>query len=77
MYEWLHWAIFNASFDGLEQLSEARKVLLEECMELIERRAGVQIPDGSNPSAKPMTLTLDRSVLQEVQVIDMDHTPRG
>ncbi|KAI0773436.1 hypothetical protein BC629DRAFT_1583095 [Irpex lacteus] len=59
MYQWLHWAIFNASFEGLEHLSDARKVLLEECMELIERRAGVQIPDGSNPSAKPMTLTLD------------------
>ena len=59
MYEWLHWAIFDATFDGLDQLSEARKVLLEECMEMIEKRAGVQIPDGSNPSAKPMTLTLD------------------
>ncbi|KAI0702899.1 hypothetical protein BC835DRAFT_1320187 [Cytidiella melzeri] len=59
VYEWLHWAIFNASFEGLEQLSEARRLLLHECMELIEKRAGVEIPEGSNPSAKPMMLTLD------------------
>jgi len=59
IYQWLHWSIFNAPFDGADQLSEARKKLLDEVVEMIERRAGSKIPDGSNPAARPMMLTLD------------------
>ncbi|KAI0347262.1 hypothetical protein BDW22DRAFT_1480926 [Trametopsis cervina] len=59
MYQWIHWAIFNAPFESREQLSEARRVLLDEVMESIEKRAGSKIPEGSNPEARPLRLTLD------------------
>lgn len=59
MYQWLHWSIFNGPFHGTEHVSEARKQVLEEVIELIERRAGAKIPDGSNPASTPMLLTLD------------------
>lgn len=59
LYQWLHWSIFNASFEGLEHVSEARRKLLEDVLESIEMRAGVKVLDGSNPDAMPMLLTLD------------------
>lgn len=59
MYSWLCWAIFNAPFTTLDALPSARQTVLREVLEMIEKRAGVAIPDGANPSVKTLLLTLD------------------
>ena len=59
MFSWLHWAVFNAPFPGIENVSKTEYKVLHEVIELLEHRAGVKIPDGSNPSVKPFLLTLD------------------
>ena len=59
MYTWLYWSIFNARFPGLDKIPEHERKALLEVTELIELRAGVQIPEGSNPAATPLLLTLD------------------
>ncbi|THG99314.1 hypothetical protein EW026_g3004 [Hermanssonia centrifuga] len=59
VYAWLHWSIFNAPFATLESLPQARQNVLREVLEMIEKRAGSPIPNGSNPEIKPLLLTLD------------------
>lgn len=59
MYAWLHWSIFNASFTALDALPPARQDVLREVLGMIEKRAGASVPEGSNPDAKPLLLTLD------------------
>ncbi|KAH9899903.1 hypothetical protein C8Q73DRAFT_743742 [Cubamyces lactineus] len=59
MYSWLYWSIFNASFPGIDKVSEAHQKVLHEVIKLLEDRAGAKIPEGSNPEAAPLLLTLD------------------
>ncbi|KAI0081737.1 hypothetical protein K474DRAFT_1612892 [Panus rudis PR-1116 ss-1] len=59
VYAWLYWSIFNESFTSMEALSESRQKILTEVMSMLEMRAGTKIPEGSNPNAKPLLLTLD------------------
>ncbi|KAI0375603.1 hypothetical protein BV20DRAFT_959597 [Pilatotrama ljubarskyi] len=59
MYAWLYWSIFNASFPGIDKVSEPHRKVLNEVIQLLEHRAGSKIPDGSNPAASPLLLTLD------------------
>ena len=59
MYSWLYWSIFNAPFPGIDNVTEHERNALQEVIHLIELRAGVAIPEGSNPAATPLLLTLD------------------
>ena len=59
MYSWLYWSIFNAPFAGIDNVPLHEQKALQEVTQLIELRAGVQIPEGSNPAATPLLLTLD------------------
>lgn len=59
MYAWLCWAVFNEPFTTLEALPAARREVLREVQEMIERRAGSAMPGGANPDVKPLLLTLD------------------
>ena len=59
MYSWLYWSIFNARFPGIDKVPEHERKALQEVTHLLELRAGVQIPEGSNPAAAPLLLTLD------------------
>lgn len=59
MFAWIHWSIFNAPFTSFDVLPPARQKVLLEVLQLIEKRAGASIPEGSNPKAKPLLLTLD------------------
>ncbi|THH15209.1 hypothetical protein EW146_g5239 [Bondarzewia mesenterica] len=59
MYQWLYWSIFNAHLPSLNTLTAARRQILDEVLELVEKRAGASIPDGTNPSVRPLLLTLD------------------
>lgn len=44
---------------SLEFMSATHRQAIEEAVELIERRSGSKIPEGSNPAVTPMLLTLD------------------
>lgn len=59
VYSWLYWSIFSAHFTSLDALPEAQQVILKEAVQLLEYRSGTTIPEGSNPAAKPLRLTLD------------------
>jgi len=59
MYTWLYWSIYNASYTSFEALPQSHQVALKEVCQLIESRSGSTIPEGSNPSVKPLLLTLD------------------
>nr|VWO95213.1 Cellulose-growth-specific protein [Ganoderma boninense] len=59
MFAWLYWSIFNAPFAGYEKVSETKQKVLDEVIDLLEQRAGVKIPEGSNPTATPLLLTVD------------------
>ncbi|TBU32806.1 hypothetical protein BD311DRAFT_686062 [Dichomitus squalens] len=59
MFAWLYWSIFNAPFPGYDKVSQTNQKVLDEVIELLEQRAGVKIPEGSNPAAMPLLLTID------------------
>lgn len=59
MYAWLYWSVFNAPFAGIDKVSQAERKVLHEVIELLEYRAGIKIPEGTNPAASPLLLTLD------------------
>ncbi len=59
MFAWLHWIVFNAPFPGYDKVSQAEQKVLDEVIGLLEQRAGAKIPEGSNPAANPLLLTLD------------------
>ncbi|KIP10713.1 hypothetical protein PHLGIDRAFT_65260 [Phlebiopsis gigantea 11061_1 CR5-6] len=59
MFAWLHWSIYNAPFTSLDALPPARQKVLLEVLSMLEKRAGTSIPDGTNPHARPLLLTLD------------------
>lgn len=59
MFAWLHWSIFNAPFTSFDALPFSRQKVLLDVLQMIEKRAGAPIPEGSNPNAKPLLLTLD------------------
>ncbi|KAI0677587.1 hypothetical protein C8Q78DRAFT_960231 [Trametes maxima] len=59
MFSWLYWSIFNAAFPGIDEVSETHKKVLNEVIQMIEHRSGSKIPDGTNPAANPLRLTLD------------------
>ena len=59
VFGWLYWSIFNAKFTSLEALPEPRRKILLEVLEMLEKRAGTTIPEGSNPECGPLLLTLD------------------
>ena len=59
MFAWLYWSVFNAPFAGIDKVSQTEQKVLHEVIQLIEYRAGAEIPEGSNPAASPLLLTLD------------------
>ncbi|CDO71256.1 hypothetical protein BN946_scf184908.g13 [Trametes cinnabarina] len=59
MFAWLYWSIFNAPFPGIDNVSESHRKVLLEVIKMLEMRAGAEIPEGSNPAAAPLLLTLD------------------
>ncbi|KAL1946843.1 hypothetical protein VTO73DRAFT_14947 [Trametes versicolor] len=59
VYTWLYWSMFNSAFPGMDKVSEPHRKVLLEVTHMVEDRAGVKIPHGSNPAVPPMRLTLD------------------
>jgi len=44
---------------SLEPMSDTHSHAVEEAIELIEKRSGTKIPEGSNPAVTPIMLTID------------------
>jgi len=57
--QWLYWSIFNNDLPPLEVLPRSHRVILDEALNLLEKRAGCRIPEGSNPTMPPIRLTID------------------
>lgn len=57
--QWLYCSIFNAHMPSPESMSTLHRNVIDEAMELIEKRSGSRIPEGSNPTATPILLILD------------------
>lgn len=67
--EWLSWSLFGmdvldmqaADAESMRSGSkkELKQDLLDECMEMIQNRAGMRLPAGKNPRVKVIRLTLD------------------
>ncbi|TDL29568.1 hypothetical protein BD410DRAFT_780011 [Rickenella mellea] len=59
VYEWLYWSIFNTHLHSLDTIPHAQRTVLDEVLNMLEKRAGAKIQKGSNPKVKPMRLTID------------------
>ncbi len=59
VYAWLYWSIFNSRFTTFEDVPFPRREVLQSVLHLIEQRAGIFIPEGTNPASTPLLLTLD------------------
>lgn len=59
MHSWLYWSIFNAHLPCPDALPDTHRKVLHEVLDMVEKRAGMTIPEGSNPNGRPLLLTLD------------------
>lgn len=57
--QWLYWSIFNAELPPLETLPQSHRVVLDDVLDSLQKRLGKRVPEGSNPHAPPMRVTLD------------------
>jgi hypothetical protein len=57
--KWLYWSIFNTDLPPLDQLSQSHRAVLDEALDLLQKRSGSIIQEGSNPKIQPMRLTID------------------
>ena len=58
--QWLHWALFNSDMPPLDELPPRHSAALERAVQMIEKRIGRTIPEGSNPNIRPLRLSLDK-----------------
>ncbi|TCD60428.1 hypothetical protein EIP91_010080 [Steccherinum ochraceum] len=59
VYAWLYWSFFNDKSTTMEEIPKDRRILLDEIVDLLERRAGMQLPEGFNPEVRTLRLTVD------------------
>lgn len=59
MCAWLYWSLFYEHIPEFDAIPPKRLKVLLDCLDLIEKRTGTTIPEGSNPNAQPRLLTLD------------------
>ncbi len=59
MCAWLYWSFYYERMPDLEIIPPTRLNVLLDCLDMVEKRTGTTIPEGSNPDAQPRLLTLD------------------
>ncbi|KAI9448019.1 hypothetical protein H4582DRAFT_2139410 [Lactarius indigo] len=59
MCAWLYWSLFYEHIPEFDKIPPKNLKVLLDCLDLIEKRTGTTIPEGSNPNAQPRLLTLD------------------
>ncbi|KAF8663421.1 hypothetical protein AX16_000992 [Volvariella volvacea WC 439] len=58
--QWLYWSIFNADLPPSHELPKTHRTILDEALDLLQKRAGCTFPEGSDPNVTPMRLTIDQ-----------------
>ena len=61
MQKWLYWAMYNTELPPLESLPDSQWTALEEALELLQKRLGCRLEEGSNPKIVPMRITIDKT----------------
>lgn len=61
MQKWLYWAMYNTELPPIESLPDSQWTALEEALELLQRRLGCRLEQGSNPKIVPMRITIDKT----------------
>jgi hypothetical protein len=59
MCAWLYWSLFYEHIPEFDKIPPKNLKVLLDCLDIIEKRTGTTIPEGSNPDAQPRLLTLD------------------
>ncbi|KAF5390685.1 hypothetical protein D9757_002725 [Collybiopsis confluens] len=57
--QWIYWSIFSKELEE-ENLPQSHKAVLDDTVDLLQKRLGKPIPEGSNPSNRPMLLNIDK-----------------
>lgn len=61
--KWLYWSIFNADMPPPEKMPPPHKEALDGALDMLQKRTGTKIPEGSNPNIVPLRLTIDRTFI--------------
>lgn len=59
MCAWLYWSLYYEHMPEFDKIPPTQLKVLLDCLDLVEKRTGTTIPEGSNPNAHPRLLTLD------------------
>ncbi|KAJ8519372.1 hypothetical protein ONZ45_g3679 [Pleurotus djamor] len=59
MKKWLYWSIFNAHMPESHLIPKTHRIVLDDALDLLQKRTGCTIPDGSSSEHQPLLLTLD------------------
>lgn len=59
MCAWLYWSFYCEHIPEWDNIPPTRLGVLLDNLDLVEKRSGTTIPEGSNPDAQPRLLTLD------------------
>ncbi|KAJ7665543.1 hypothetical protein B0H17DRAFT_1090892 [Mycena rosella] len=57
--KWLYWSIFNKDLPEAHNIPPEHQEVLDDTLELLEKRLGTRVTAGSNPKILPMRMTLD------------------
>lgn len=57
--KWLYWAMYNAELPTIEEMPKTHQSELTEVLELLQKRVGCKIEQGSNPNVVPMRIGID------------------
>lgn len=60
--QWLYWSIFNKELPELEKLPKTHRTVLDSTLDLLQKRLGRPIPEGSSKT-KPILLNLDKPII--------------
>ncbi|KAJ3882897.1 hypothetical protein F5051DRAFT_343702 [Lentinula edodes] len=61
--QWIYWSIFNKDLPELGQIPQTHRVVLDDTIELLQKRLGKRIPEGSDISCRPILLNIDKAVV--------------
>ncbi|KAJ7129584.1 hypothetical protein C8R44DRAFT_830056 [Mycena epipterygia] len=57
--KWIYWSIFNKDLPEPHHIPSAHQTVLDDTLELLEKRLGTLVTPGSNPKNLPIRMTLD------------------
>ncbi|KAJ7283568.1 hypothetical protein C8J57DRAFT_739016 [Mycena rebaudengoi] len=58
--KWIYWSIFNKDLPDSHLIPESHQAVLNDTLELLQKRLGTKVPEGSAPNCQPMRMTLDK-----------------